>query len=103
LGFENEQFREHILKLQRTGYGLTLMEIRRTAYKFVQKMAFTVNLMLRNVWQRGKLKNSRNWQWAAAVLTEVVLREKMRMNTAKSAEVTIMIQITNILRITQQD
>jgi hypothetical protein len=37
LGFENEKFREHILKLQGTGYKLTLVELRRTAFKFMQR------------------------------------------------------------------
>ena len=38
LGFENEKkFMEHILKLQKTGYGLTLIELRKTAFKFVNR------------------------------------------------------------------
>jgi hypothetical protein len=38
LGFENEKkFMEHVLKLQKTGYGLTLIELRKTAFKFVYR------------------------------------------------------------------
>lgn len=37
LGFENEKFREHIFKLQRTGHGMTLAEFRRAAFKFIKK------------------------------------------------------------------
>ena len=37
LGFENEKFMEHILKLQKIGYGLTLMELRKTAFKFMHR------------------------------------------------------------------
>ena len=38
LGFENEKkFMEHILKLQKTGYGLTMIELTITAFKFVHR------------------------------------------------------------------
>ena len=38
LGFENEKkFMEHILKLQKTGQGLTMIELTITAFKFVHR------------------------------------------------------------------
>jgi hypothetical protein len=38
LGFENEKnFMEHILKLQKIAYGLTLRELRKTTSKFVYR------------------------------------------------------------------
>jgi hypothetical protein len=38
LGFENEKtFTEHILKVQSIGYGLTLVELRKTDFEFVQR------------------------------------------------------------------
>jgi hypothetical protein len=38
LGFENvKKSMEHILILQKTGYGLTLIELRKTAFKFVHR------------------------------------------------------------------
>jgi hypothetical protein len=38
LGFENEKnFMEHIFKLQKICFGLTLIELRKTAFKFVHR------------------------------------------------------------------
>jgi hypothetical protein len=54
LGFANEKkFTEHILKLQHIGYGLNLVEAKRTGFKFVEKLEFILNLVLRNVRQKG--------------------------------------------------
>jgi hypothetical protein len=37
LGLKNEKFTEHILKVQRIVYGLTLVELRKTAFKFMER------------------------------------------------------------------
>ena len=62
VGFENEKkFMEHILKLQKIGYGLTQIELRKkTAFKFVHRNGIrttsnTEKGMARNDWATGFL------------------------------------------------
>jgi hypothetical protein len=49
LRFKNEKFMEHVLKLQSIGFGLTWMQLRKTAFKILETR-FKLIPMLRKVW-----------------------------------------------------
>jgi hypothetical protein len=50
LGFENSKFMEHPLPLQSADFGLTLTQLRKAAFRFVETRLKLISL-LRNVWQ----------------------------------------------------
>jgi hypothetical protein len=57
LGFENETFMEDILKQQHFGYGLTLVELRRTAFKFMKRNGVKTKFNAEKCMEKRVIKN----------------------------------------------